>query len=235
MVLFVSGIVFGWASFESMLLSEGKFYSALCPPNAPVPCEEQQLALHRAFTLASTAVSVIALPAGWYVDSYGPVAGSIVAGSLEVFGLIGIAGNCGFMMFYQQLVSRLASVPCFMSPLMQAPLISGALPPTGKILLLTANKSSLLAARKVLLTEAAVQGKEDMLEGLKENVIIGKLIPAGTGLAKYRNVAVEATEEAKSERYPNRIFASDGAYSDADLSFVDFDSFSTDDFTGNYN
>jgi DNA-directed RNA polymerase subunit beta' len=87
-----------------------------------------------------------------------------------------------------------------------------------------------------VLTQAAMEGKSDPLVGLKENVIIGKLIPAGTGLAKYRNVAVEATEEAKSERYPNRIFASDGAYSEADLSFVDFDSFSTDDFTpGTYN
>jgi DNA-directed RNA polymerase subunit beta' len=86
-----------------------------------------------------------------------------------------------------------------------------------------------------VLTQAAMEGKSDPLVGLKENVIIGKLIPAGTGLAKYRNVTVEATEEAKSERYPNRIFASDGAYSDADLSYVDFDSFSTDDFSGNYN
>ena len=87
-----------------------------------------------------------------------------------------------------------------------------------------------------VLTQAAMEGKSDPLVGLKENVIIGKLIPAGTGLAKYRNVAVEATEEAKSERYPNRIFASDGAYTDADLSYVDFDSFSTDDFTpGTYN
>ncbi len=87
-----------------------------------------------------------------------------------------------------------------------------------------------------VLTQAAMEGKSDPLVGLKENVIIGKLIPAGTGLAKYRNVVVEATEEAKSERYPNRIFASDGAYSDADLSYVDFDSFSTDDFTpGTYN
>ena len=87
-----------------------------------------------------------------------------------------------------------------------------------------------------MLTQAAMEGKSDPLMGLKENVIIGKLIPAGTGLAKYRNVVVEATEEAKSERYPNRIFASDGAYSDADLSYVDFDSFSTDDFTpGTYN
>ena len=86
-----------------------------------------------------------------------------------------------------------------------------------------------------VLTQAAMEGKSDPLVGLKENVIIGKLIPAGTGLAKYRNVTVEATEEAKSERYPNRIFASDGAYSDTDLSYVDFDSFSTDDFSGNYN
>ncbi len=87
-----------------------------------------------------------------------------------------------------------------------------------------------------VLTQAAMEGKSDPLVGLKENVIIGKLIPAGTGLSKYRNVVVEATEEAKAERYPNRIFASDGAYSDADLSYVDFESFSTDDFTpGTYN
>ncbi|WP_029150151.1 DNA-directed RNA polymerase subunit beta' [Microbacterium indicum] len=87
-----------------------------------------------------------------------------------------------------------------------------------------------------VLTEAALQGKRDPLIGLKENVIIGKLIPAGTGLAKYRDVVVEATEEAKSERYPNRIFASDGAFAEGDYSYVDFDAFSTDDFTpGTYN
>lgn len=87
-----------------------------------------------------------------------------------------------------------------------------------------------------VLTQAAMEGKSDPLVGLKENVIIGKLIPpAGTGLAKYRNVAVEATEEAKAERYPNRIFADDAAFSEGDLSFVDFDAFSSDDFTpGNY-
>ncbi|WP_221583714.1 DNA-directed RNA polymerase subunit beta' [Microbacterium sp. G2-8] len=86
-----------------------------------------------------------------------------------------------------------------------------------------------------VLTEAALQGKSDPLIGLKENVIIGKLIPAGTGLAKYRDVVVEATEEAKSERYPNRIFASDGAFADGEYSYVDFDAFSTDDFTpGSY-
>jgi DNA-directed RNA polymerase subunit beta' len=87
-----------------------------------------------------------------------------------------------------------------------------------------------------VLTQAAMEGKSDPLMGLKENVIIGKLIPAGTGLPKYRNVAVEATEEAKAERYPNRIFTDDSAFSESDLSFVDFDSFSSDDYTpGTYN
>jgi DNA-directed RNA polymerase subunit beta' len=87
-----------------------------------------------------------------------------------------------------------------------------------------------------VLTQAAMEGKSDPLVGLKENVIIGQLIPAGTGLSKYRDVSVEATEEAKAERYPNRIFTDDSVFSESDLSFVDFDSFSSDDFSpGTYN
>ncbi len=81
-----------------------------------------------------------------------------------------------------------------------------------------------------VLTQAAMEGKSDPLMGLKENVIIGKLIPAGTGLPSYRNVTVEATEEAKAERYPNRIFTDEASFSESDLSFVDFDTFSSDDF-----
>ncbi len=42
-----------------------------------------------------------------------------------------------------------------------------------------------------VLTEAAVRGKKDNLVGLKENVIIGRLIPAGTGLPQYRNLGVD--------------------------------------------
>ena len=42
-----------------------------------------------------------------------------------------------------------------------------------------------------VLTEAAIKGKEDHLTGLKENVIIGKLIPAGTGLTAYKAFAEE--------------------------------------------
>ncbi len=46
-----------------------------------------------------------------------------------------------------------------------------------------------------VLTEASIKGKRDPLLGLKENVIIGKLVPAGTGMSRYRNATVIAEEE----------------------------------------
>ena len=49
-----------------------------------------------------------------------------------------------------------------------------------------------------VLTEAAIKGKIDHLLALKENVIIGKLIPAGTGMEQYRNIEVEHTIEPDS-------------------------------------
>jgi DNA-directed RNA polymerase subunit beta' len=45
-----------------------------------------------------------------------------------------------------------------------------------------------------VLTEAAIEGKRDQLMGLKENIIIGKLIPAGTGMTRYRNLDIQAPE-----------------------------------------
>jgi DNA-directed RNA polymerase subunit beta' len=45
-----------------------------------------------------------------------------------------------------------------------------------------------------VLTEAAIEGKSDHLFGLKENIIIGKLIPAGTGMGRYRNLTLDAPE-----------------------------------------
>ena len=83
----------------------------------------------------------------------------------------------------------------------------GKRPATGKRVLLGITKASLatdsfLSAASFqettrVLTEAAIKGKVDELIGLKENVIIGKLIPAGTGLAKYRNthISTEQKEE----------------------------------------
>ncbi|GEL16291.1 DNA-directed RNA polymerase subunit beta' [Pseudonocardia asaccharolytica] len=52
-----------------------------------------------------------------------------------------------------------------------------------------------------ILTDAAINGKRDKLVGLKENVIIGKLIPAGTGISRYRNIQVQPTEEARAAAY----------------------------------
>ena len=48
-----------------------------------------------------------------------------------------------------------------------------------------------------MLTEAAVKGKRDPLIGLKENVIIGKLIPAGTGMKRYRDVEIDMGEKSE--------------------------------------
>lgn len=52
-----------------------------------------------------------------------------------------------------------------------------------------------------VLTQAAIEGKIDFLKGLKENVIVGRLIPAGTGLSKYRNIDItfEGSSESQEE------------------------------------
>ena len=74
----------------------------------------------------------------------------------------------------------------------------GGRPATGRPLLLGITKASLSTDSFIsaasfqettrVLTEAAVAGKVDYLRGLKENVIMGRLIPAGTGLERYRNI-----------------------------------------------
>jgi DNA-directed RNA polymerase subunit beta' len=62
-----------------------------------------------------------------------------------------------------------------------------------------------------VLTDAAISAKSDPLLGLKENVIIGKLIPAGTGMSRYRNIRVEPTEEARQQVYA-AAWTDDGDY-----------------------
>jgi len=84
----------------------------------------------------------------------------------------------------------------------------GKTPAEGKQVMLGITKASLatdsfLSAASFqettkVLTEAAINGKVDSLYGLKENVILGKLIPAGTGMKRYRNVKL-STEVAKEE------------------------------------
>ena len=81
-------------------------------------------------------------------------------------------------------------------------LAEGGEPAEGKQVMLGITKASLatnsfLSAASFqettkVLTEAAIKGKVDPLIGLKENVIIGKLIPAGTGMKRYRNVKIDS-------------------------------------------
>ena len=88
-------------------------------------------------------------------------------------------------------------------------IIKGKKPATGRPLMLGITKASLetdsfLSAASFqettrILTDAAIRGKVDHLQGLKENVIIGKLIPAGTGLKAYKNVDYELTSELLDE------------------------------------
>ena len=100
----------------------------------------------------------------------------------------------------------------------KALIAEGKEPAEGKQVLLGITKASLatnsfLSAASFqettkVLTEAAIKGKIDPLIGLKENVIIGKLIPAGTGMKRYRNIKLNTDVNEEEE-----------------LSFDDFDGF----------
>ncbi|MCR4438868.1 MAG: DNA-directed RNA polymerase subunit beta' [bacterium] len=60
-----------------------------------------------------------------------------------------------------------------------------------------------------VLADASVEGKIDRLLGLKENVVMGNLIPAGTGLAKYRDIRVFAPSQEEAEQVTNEVAASE--------------------------
>ena len=88
-------------------------------------------------------------------------------------------------------------------------IISGKKPASGKPILLGITKASLetdsfLSAASFqettrILTDASIKGKVDTLQGLKENVIIGKLIPAGTGIKAYKNVEYDLESQFVDE------------------------------------
>ena len=88
-------------------------------------------------------------------------------------------------------------------------IISGKRPASGRPVLLGITKASLetdsfLSAASFqettrILTDAAIRGKVDTLQGLKENVIIGKLIPAGTGVRSYRNIEYDLASQFVDE------------------------------------
>ncbi|QPK81001.1 DNA-directed RNA polymerase subunit beta' [Schaalia sp. ZJ405] len=100
----------------------------------------------------------------------------------------------------------------------------GGQPASGRQMLMGITKASLatdswLSAASFqettkVLTEAAMNGKSDSLVGLKENVILGKLIPAGTGLLRYNQVVVEPTPEALANSNYSEIDFQDGEVSE---------------------
>jgi DNA-directed RNA polymerase subunit beta' len=98
-----------------------------------------------------------------------------------------------------------------------AAMAQGKRPATGEPLLLGITKASLTTESWIsaasfqettkVLADAAVQGKIDYLRGLKENVIMGRLIPAGTGLAQYRDLDIKLSEDLASELPPPESLA----------------------------
>ena len=90
----------------------------------------------------------------------------------------------------------------------------GKMPAEGERILLGITKASLatesfLSAASFqettkVLTDAAIKGKVDHLVGLKENVIIGKLIPAGSGMKRYRNISILKNEQQKEDEEINK-------------------------------
>ncbi len=91
-------------------------------------------------------------------------------------------------------------------------LLTGKIPATGRPVLLGITKASLetdsfLSAASFqettrVLTDAAIKGKRDELLGLKENVIIGKLVPAGTGMLRYRKASPVIVEDTNEDSVP---------------------------------
>jgi len=97
----------------------------------------------------------------------------------------------------------------------QKAIANGQMPAVGRRALLGITKASLatdsfLSAASFqettrVLTDAAIKGKEDNLIGLKENVIIGKLIPAGTGMKRYKNIEVVIEEDQNNGVEENTV------------------------------
>ena len=90
-------------------------------------------------------------------------------------------------------------------------IMNGEVPATARPVLLGITKASLetnsfLSAASFqettrVLTDASIRGKKDYLLGLKENVIIGKIIPAGTGMARYRNMETSTSTPVQTEEF----------------------------------
>ena len=108
----------------------------------------------------------------------------------------------------------------------EALIAEGKQPAEGKQVMLGITKASLatdsfLSAASFqettkVLTEAAINGKVDKLIGLKENVLIGKLIPAGTGMKRYRNIKLGTDEIIEEEEILDDVMMEDAPIEEAE-------------------
>ena len=115
----------------------------------------------------------------------------------------------------------------------RAAITEGSRPAEGRPVLMGITKASLatdswLSAASFqettkVLTDAAINAKSDHLLGLKENVILGKLIPAGTGLDRYRNIRVEPTANARANSFQLSYDAFDYDFGSGDGAAVPLD------------
>ncbi|MGP4070455.1 DNA-directed RNA polymerase subunit beta' [Halobacillus sp. B29] len=97
----------------------------------------------------------------------------------------------------------------------QKALVEGGQPAVGRPVILGITKASLetdsfLSAASFqettrVLTDAAIKGKRDELLGLKENVIIGKLVPAGTGMTRYRKIQAQSEGAPEQQAQPEEV------------------------------
>ena len=108
-----------------------------------------------------------------------------------------------------------------------AAIAEGKEPAVAKQMLLGITKASLATSSFLsaasfqettrVLTDAAIKGKNDKLLGLKENVIIGKLIPAGTGMKRYKNIKLDyGVNEDIMREYEESQMADDEEFADAE-------------------
>ncbi len=76
-----------------------------------------------------------------------------------------------------------------------------------------------------VLTDASIKGKIDPLIGLKENVILGKLIPAGTGMKQYRNISLDSDNQLLTDEYDDMDYSDDlyGTYGEGFGEFTEED------------
>ncbi|CAE7843872.1 ALMA4 [Symbiodinium microadriaticum] len=130
-----------------------------------------------------------------------------LAKEMETAHCFGIAGNCGFMQFYQDLVREAVSVPVFLSALVQVPTMAAALDPRDRILILTANETSFREAQELLLRAECCNVALDQI------VVRGcENVPGFEAVAKMEQVDTQKVENSLSQFVEEILAESDGAF-----------------------